>query len=436
MKQVAVIGGGISGLTTAYYLGQNGISVDLYEKERLGGSIESVRLGDTVLDLGPNSLRDKTGSLNKLIIELGLEDEVLDVSEAFKTRCIVRNGELQFLQPSPSSLIRTSLLSVSGKIRLLTEPFRSAPGKRDESVRSFLERRIGKEAVNYLADPVFSGIYAGDISKLSKLEVLSELSRYEEEMGSLFKGLIQARKKDRSSPRVLNFRNGIQSLTNTLADRSEADLFNEEVSAIILTGKGYKIEAGPVQEEYEKVISCIPAYVLAGLIEDRKLSEQLRSIDYPSVHSVQLIYRKEDLKDLPEGFGFLVPRKEGLTILGSIWKSSIFPEMTDEKYVQFNLLSGGAHQKLKAEQVADTERKVITEFENIMDIRALPIERYSKFWDKAIPQFHVGYSKIRNEISRFEKQNPGFYIGGNFRWGVAVPECIEAAEKLSKQIIT
>lgn len=436
MRNIAIIGGGISGLAAGWYLKKGGCKVRIFEKDRPGGVIRSVHLENTVLDLGPNSLRDKDGSLRSLINDLELEEQTLEVSESFKTRCIVRNGELQFLRPSPLSFLGSPILSLSGKLRLFSEPFRGRGEKagQDESVRSFLERRIGEEATDYLADPVFSGIYAGDISRLSKMEILPRLSEFEDQFGSVTKGALKSKRDSKKvRPMVFNFKDGIETLTSRLAERLAEEIIPEAVHEIRSTEKGFKVHTYQSERIFDEVLTCIPAYELSKMIDDPELKPLLQEIPYPPVLSTQLLYRKEEVGKLPDGFGFLVPRKEGFKLLGAIWKSSIFPDLSAPDLVQFNLLSGGAHTELSSLEASETEQQVIGEFQKIMGISAKPARVLSKYWPKAIPQLNVGYENIRTAIASYEEQHPGFHVGGNFRWGVSVPECIGSAHRFAKE---
>ncbi|MDZ7808184.1 MAG: protoporphyrinogen oxidase [Gracilimonas sp.] len=207
-KEVLVLGGGISGLSTAWFLYKAGIPFTLFEKEKKsGGVISSSEIDGTVVDFGPNSLRDRDGALRALAEEIGLKDDIIEISEAFKTRYIVRDRELQELVPSPKTLFTTKVLSAKGKWRVFAEPFISKGPDEDESVGDFLERRIGKEAVDYLVDPVFSGIYAGDIYSISKKEILPKLAENEQKFGSLVMGTLRSKKKKSNvRPVVLSFK--------------------------------------------------------------------------------------------------------------------------------------------------------------------------------------------------------------------------------------
>ena len=442
MGKVAVIGGGISGLTTAFYLKKAGIKVSIFEKDTPGGSIQSTELEGTTIDLGPNSLRDKTGDLVELVHELGLKDDFIEVSEAFKTRCIVRHGKLQYLKPSPLTLFTTPVLSIGGKLRAISEPFRKgiSDGESEESVADFLTRRIGPEAVDYLVDPFFSGIYAGDIHSLSKHELLPKLAQFEAEHGSMMKGMRKASKQGKSHAKtsVFNFKKGLQTLTNALTNKLDDCLIPNEVTSIKKTENGYVLSWNGESEEFDKVIACIPAYNLATLLTDwdSETAAKLNSIQYSPILTTQLIFDKNQLAKTPEGFGFLVPRKEKLRILGAIWKSSIFPEMASANHVHFNVMSGGAHDTFKPEDVEQVEEEVINEFKQLMGFSISPKKVYSRYWEKAIPQFNIGYKAIRQQLDSFRNMNPNFTIGGNYVWGVAVPECISNAKIAAHDITT
>ncbi len=432
---IVILGGGISGLATAWYLHKAGIPFKLYEeKAGTGGVISSDQVKESVLDFGPNSLRDRTGNLRVLADEVGISEDVVEISEAFKTRYIVRNGVLQELAPSLKSLVFTPILSPKAKWRLLAEPFISKENTGDESVGDFLERRIGKEAVDYLVDPIFSGIYAGDVYRMSKKEIMPKLAVFEQTFGSMAWGAIRSKKgKKKVRPKALTFRKGIQQLTDAISDQLSEHIIHEEVLSVQKGKSGYLVKTTQETIHTDIVISCIPAYNLATILEgfDPRYSVQLSQIEYAPVLSTQIIFDKANAHFAKQGFGFLVPRKEGIRLLGAIWKSSIFPELTSPDKMHFALLTGGAQDRgVLSEPVERVEEEVITAFKNITGISAEPELVRSKLWPKAIPQFNIGYDKIREQIAVLEKEHPGFHIGGNYRWGAAVPECIRGAKEL------
>jgi oxygen-dependent protoporphyrinogen oxidase len=437
---IAVLGGGISGLSTAWYLKKKGFEVTLFEaQEDTGGVIRSVSNQYSVFDFGPNTIRDKTGSVSEMITDLGLEDEVLSMSEGSKTRFIVKNGELKKIKQNPISFLFSDVLSWKGKKVLFSEPIRkSLKSDSDESIGSFLERRIGKEAVEYLADPFFSGIYAGDIYSLSKNKLIGKLSDFEQEYGSISKGFLKSRKKKSSfKPKVISFKKGVQQLTDKLTERLENSILHEEVKSLQVQQSNFKVTTAEQDYNFDKVVSCLPAHVLKEVLktDDQKLGNSLSEINYSPMLSTQLVFKKEDL-NLPEnGFGFLVPRKENTRVLGAIWKSNIFPDQTEDEYVHVNLMTGGSHDiKVIDQDIRDIENEVIEEFSAIMNVKGDAEMVSSKLWKNAIPQFHVGFASVEESMDRFQKENEGFYIGGNYRWGVSVSDCVDGAKKLSEFI--
>ena len=427
-------------MSTAWYLKKKGFEVTLFEvQESPGGVIRSEPNQYSVFDFGPNTIRDKTGSVSEMITDLGLEDEVLSMSEGSKTRFIVRNGELKKIKQNPISFLFSDVLSWKGKKVLFSEPIRkSLNSDADESIGSFLERRIGKEAVEYLADPFFSGIYAGDIYSLSKNKLIGKLADFEQEYGSISKGFLKSRKKKSSfKPKVISFKTGVQQLTDKLTKRLENSILHEEVKSLQVQQSYFKVTTAEQDYNFDKVVSCLPAYVLKEVLktDDQKLENSLSEINYSPMLSTQLVFKKEDL-NLPEnGFGFLVPRKENIRVLGAIWKSNIFPDQTEDEYVHVNLMTGGSHDiKVIDQDIRVIEKEVIEEFSTIMNVKGGAEMVSSKLWKKAIPQFHVDFASVEDSMNRFQKENEGFYIGGNFRWGVSVSDCVDGAKNLSEFI--
>ena len=438
-QEVIILGGGISGLSAAWFLHQKGIPFRLIEKKsETGGAIHSKKIQGSIMDFGPNSLRDRTGKVRKMAEDLGISNDLIQISEAFKTRYIVRHNKLQSLSPSISSLISTNILSVKAKLRLLKEPFIKRGTSEDESIGDFLERRIGREAVEYLLDPVFSGIYAGDVSQMSKKSILPKLSGFEQNYGSIAWGAIRSKKEKKEiKPMVLSFREGIQQLTDGITRHISDRVVHEEVTSLGKSEKGYKVVTEEDEYFSRNIISCIPAYSLGRILEgfEPDLSAELVNIDYAPMLSTQVIFDKSDVNLTKQGFGFLVPRKENIRLLGAIWKSSIFPELSSPDHIQFALMTGGAHDReILTQSKEEVEQEVVAQFCNLMGFKAEPLLVRSHLWQKAIPQFTLGYEQKKEKLNQFEQENPGLYFCGNYRWGVSVPDCIQAAESLVEEL--
>lgn len=389
---------------------------------------------ESVMDFGPNSLRDRNGNIRELAEDLGISNDLIQISEAFKTRYIVRDRSLQELKPSLFSLISTKILSPKAKLRLLKEPFVKDGVVGDESIGDFLERRIGKEAVDYLADPVFSGIYAGNIYRMSKESVLPKLAEYEQDYGSIAWGAIRSKKEKKAiKPIVLSFRKGIQQLTEAITERISGHILYDEVKALEKSESGYKVLTEDEEFWSSNVISCIPAYSLGRILRrfDPEISAELVSIDYVPMLSTQVLFNASEIDVKRKGFGFLIPRKERIRLLGAIWKSSIFPELTADGYFHATLMTGGAHDRgILTGPVEEVEEEILKEYCELMETDASPAFIKSHLWKKAIPQFDVGYEQKKQKLQQFESENPGLHLGGNYRWGVSVPDCIQGAEEL------
>ncbi|MEX0721777.1 MAG: protoporphyrinogen oxidase [Balneolaceae bacterium] len=433
-KPVIVLGGGISGLATAWFLHKAGISFKLFEKEaRTGGKIETNFYEETVLEFGPNSIRDKNGAIRELAKELSLSQEIIEISETFKTRFIVRDGKLCEVSPTIGSFLTTDVLSLTGKLRAFLEPLKTKGTTEDESVGEFLERRFGKEAVDYLVDPIFSGIYAGDIYRMSKKTVLAGLAGLEQDFGSISWGAIRSKKEKKiGKPVVISFKKGIQQLTDELTKRLSKYIIYEEVTSLEPKGNGFKISSDGNDMEASQTISCISAYQLARIMKgfDPKTSTALSDIDYSPMLSTQVIYDRKIAARHKAGFGFLIPRKENYRLLGSIWKSEIFPAFCSPGKTHFTLMTGGAHDRnILIDPVKEVEKEILEEFSELMEISEKPEYVNSKLWEEAIPQFEIGYALINQKIAEAEQQNPGLHIGGNYRWGISVPDCVQGARK-------
>lgn len=438
MKKCAVLGGGISGLSTAYYLKKAGYQVHLYEAKDTGGKISSeIDSTNTVFDWGPNTIRDKDGGVLELIKELSIQDEVIEVDDAFKTRCIVRDRKIHTIKTSPLSMLASPIVSLKGKFRILSEFFRHEKVDGDPSIVDFLSQRFGKEVVDYLIDPVFSGIYAGNIHRMSSKEILPDLLNFVNQNGSILKGFIQKKKhaKQQSGKaiKIFNFKKGMQYLSHELSEELKECIIPSEVKQLtLLDNDQVEVNTLDQSDSFDVVISCIPAYALSVLLADidTELAKELKTIHYPTVMVTQLLFEADSLPLLPRGFGFLVPQVEQMKILGCIWKSSLFPQHTPDNRFLFTIFSGGAHHQIHQSDVMEMEKSLLNEFKELMEIHNDPISVKSKLWEKALPQFHVGYAEVRDKINNFEKTHPNIVIGGNFRWGVSVPDCIKNARSV------
>ena len=445
-KKIVVLGAGISGLTTAYLLYKKGADVVVLEKKKeVGGSMESVRENGCLFDRGPNSALETTPLIAQLVEELNLKDQLLYASKAANKRYILRNNNLYPLPMSPLAFIKTKLFSTGAKLRLLAEPFigRSEDGYY-QSIAEFVERRLGREFLDYAINPFVAGVYAGNPEELSVKSAFPKLYALEEKYGGLIIGTIKSAKErkkraeqSKQSAKMFSFKDGMQALPNAIAGvLGDRVRYGCEVKEILKNESGYNVVFEHNGDEEiigcQSVISAVPAYRAAEIFSkwDADLVKHLNDIYYPPVLVLYMIYNKKDIGHPLDGFGFLIPAKEKKSFLGALWSSIIFSGRTDDDKAAFTLFVGGSRDanllKTEKERVIKTVRK---EFEELMTIKAQPVFISSRYWDKAIPQYNIGYIEHEKYFEQFEQEHPGIILSGNYRGGISVGDCIKNAEK-------
>lgn len=450
-KTVVVIGAGISGLTTAYLLSKKGIDVRIIEKKsEVGGSIESVNENGFLFDRGPNSALETTPVIAQLIEELNLQNELLYANKEANKRYILRNNILHALPMSPPALIKTELFSAKAKLRLMAEPFigRSNDGYY-QSLAEFVKRRLGQEFLDYAINPFVAGVYAGRPEELSVKSAFPKLYALEEKYGGLIIGTIRSirerkkrAEKSKQSAKMLSFKSGMIALPKAIANYfGNKIILSAEVLSIDKTNDGYIVsyKQNGIDEAIvcDAVLSTVPAYVASGLFKkfNKNFKTHADAIYYPPVLVYFLAYNKKDIKQPLDGFGFLIPEKENKSFLGALWSSVIFPYRANDEIATFTLFIGGSRNpnfiKEDREILLSRVRK---EFEEIMKITGQPVYSSQRFWEKAIPQYNIGYVEHEKFFDEFEKENPGLFISGNFRGGISVGDCMKNAELVSDKI--
>lgn len=450
-KKVVVLGAGISGLSTAYWLHKDGFDVKILEaKSEAGGAMETSHQNGFLVDFGPNSGLETTPLIRQLVDEIGLSDEMIYASEISNKRYILRNNQLQALPTNPSLFIKTKLFSVKGKLRLLGEPFiRKSSDGYYQSIAQFVRRRLGEEFLDYAIDPFVSGVFAGDPNRLSVKSAFPKLYRLEEVYGGLVKGMVKGareRKKraeeSKQSAKMFSFINGMQSFPKAIAAKLKDKIeFDCSVKKIEKHESGYKIiyekNNSTIEISSDIIISTVPAYVASMIFGgmDKHLSGHLDNIYYPPVMVLYLGFNKKDIGLPLDGFGYLIPSKEKKNFLGAIWSSTIFPNRCDDNKAAFTIFVGGARSphlfENDKQKLIDT---ALNEFKQIMKINSDPIFMKERMWNKAIPQYNIGYIEHENYFDKFEKDNPGIFLGGNYRGGISVGDCVKNSELIFNKV--
>lgn len=451
MKKIAVIGGGITGLTAAFQLEQAGFHALVFEAQaQTGGAVRTEEAEGYQVESGPNSLQENVPEIGELVRSLGLESAVVEASPAAKNRYILRDGALVPLPSSPPALIRSKALSWRGKLRLLKEPFVGRPPEGvEENLAQFARRRLGQEVLDYLVNPFVAGIYAGDPERLSVKYALPRLFELEKEHGSLFRGMKAAAKskKGKSIPRLISFQKGLATLPEELADRLRKQIYLETTVETITPREGkWEVVASRygrrLRDVFDAVILALPPHALSRLgfktetDEDDPALQVLSEVTHPPVASVSLGFRREQIKHPLDGFGVLFPEKEQRKTLGTLFPSTLFPGRAPEGRVLLTSFIGGMRQPEMAEQAAeDGGRTVVEDLRPLLGITGEPEFVRSYFWRHAIPQYDVGYGRFHAAIDSFESTRKGLFIAGSSRDGISLGQCLASGFRHAKRAI-
>lgn len=445
--KIAIVGGGISGLTTAYALiSKEDLDITVFEAEdRPGGKIWSDRVDGFLCEKGPNGFLDNRPVTLNLCEALDIKP--LRSNENAMKRYILSKGRLNILPESPPAFLRSGLISWKGKFRIMYDLI-APKGPEDETVADFVIRRLGKEALEKLIDPMVSGIFAGDPYKLSIRDCFPRIKELEREYGGLIKALIRIKRQKKregstvsAAPtgKLTSFINGTQTITDALADvLGERLRLGVSVSGLERSGDIYRLHTSAGSFETEAVVIASPAHVASRILRDfdPELSRTLSEIPYPPVSVVCFGYEKRKIAHSLDGFGFLIPGMEGRSILGTLWDSSIFPNRAPEGYVLLRSMVGGARSPDKA--MLDDERLINTvmdELRPVLSLRSEPDMVRIYRWEKAIPQYTLGHGERLKTIQERLKVSPGLYLTGNAYRGIGMNDCIENGYKTAREII-
>jgi oxygen-dependent protoporphyrinogen oxidase len=465
MKKVIIIGGGISGLSTAWLLRDKArkagveLELTLLEKEtRVGGKIWSIREEDYICEWGPNGFLDSKPQTLDLCRAVGVEGNLHRSNDNARKRFIFSGGELHRLPEGGPSFLKSKLISWPGKLRLALEPtpfIASAPVGVDETLADFGRRRLGKEALDKLIAPMVSGIFAGDPETMSLVSCFPRIAELEREYGGLIRAMImlaKKKKKDIAEGKVVSsaagpggvltsFREGIQYLSDAMSD-SLGDIVKPG-SQVVSVKKGtdvpYRVRCDSGSEyEADLVIAASPAFAVSDMIEnlDPDISGVLRQIPYASMTVICFGYERDRIDYPLDGFGYLIPKKEGLNTLGTLWDSSMFEMRAPEGKVLLRSMMGGAcfpeYIKLSDDEVVARVRR---DLKATMGIEAAPSFVRVFRHEKAIPQYTVGHGKRLDALDGLLKKYSGLILTGNSYRGIGLNDCVAAAQRASDEAL-
>jgi len=450
--KTGIVGAGISGLATAQAVLMQDPQAEVVIFEagaHTGGKVLTEITPEGYLcEWGVNAFLDKVPRTLELCKEIGLDPLSGDASA--KKRYVFSEGELHKLPEKPPEFLASKLLSFPARMRVIGEVFSGRARKPDETLEEFGTRHLGREAFQKLIDPMASGVFAGDASKMSLKSCFPRIHEVESEYGSLIRGLIKLQKKARKDGRkdtpgpgpggnLTSFRGGMSVMTDTLTAALGSRIrVNSPVSSISRSGSQYTLHlADGHSEEFDAVVLAAPAWAQVGILNELApgISGILREIGYPAVSVVCMGYREEDAAGCMDGFGFLVPSREKRGILGTVADSNVFPGRAPEGSVLFRTMVGGARSsrlaELPDEQLLDRVRSDLRE---IMGLSAEP--EYVKIYrhEKAIPQYLVGHAARLDAIEQQLQALPGLILTGNAFRGVSLNDCVLNATKTAQNL--
>src|ERR1700728_1209230 len=447
-KHVIVIGAGISGLSCAYRLNEMGAEVTLLEStDRPGGLIGTTRKEGLLFESGPQSFQT-TDLVLSLIRELGIESD-LQKADSRAARYILLRGRLQKIPTSPQAMLTSSLFGVGSRWKILSEPFRKTrPPAGEESVAKFARRKFGDEILEYLVGPFVSCVYAGAPEKLSLKAPFPSLDEWEREYGSVLRGAKKSRKGPGTTPSSLcSFRQGVARLPNALAEKL-ASRVQTGITAKSLNRLGpngnelFELHTERTREsatmQAPAIVLATPAYVSAHLIApiSEQLGHTLSGIAYAPVAVVTSGYYRQEAGEPMEGFGFLVPAREKLHTLGTVWNSSLFPGRAPEGALAVTSFTGGATNPEIVSEPEDQIAKIVqSENEHILKIVGSPVASAVWKYPRALPQYNLGHGHIVETIRDAERQLAGIFFAGNYLEGPALGKCVENGFQTAEAVV-
>ncbi|HSE29991.1 MAG TPA: protoporphyrinogen oxidase [Pyrinomonadaceae bacterium] len=473
MKHIVIIGGGISGLAAAHRLTElsrtnaTPVEITLCEaSDRLGGIIQTHLRDGFLLERGPDSFISEKPEAIRLAQRLGIDRRLITTNEQHRCSFIVRKGRLrkvpegfQLLAPSRFwPFISTDIFSLPGKLRMAADlflPRANSNGSTDESLASFVTRRLGKEALDRMAQPMVGGIYTADPGTLSLRATLPRFLDMEREHRSIILAMLRQGKGSKtkgtgvSGPRYslfLSFDSGMQVLTDQLERTIKAAgvriQLNSKVTSLdhgaaegprswtITTNDGSQIQA-------DGVCLAVPSYSAAILMEriDAHLAQQLRAIDYTSTATINFAYRRDDVRHSLDGFGFVVPLLENRSLIACTFSSVKFPGRAPEQHVLLRAFVGGALQP-EIFQLDETEmvERVKSDLNQLLDIQGQPLFVETSKWSGSMPQYYVGHLERISAIETQMNSLPGVSVAGNSYRGAGLPDCIRSGETAAEKL--
>ncbi|HVX67352.1 MAG TPA: protoporphyrinogen oxidase [Bryobacteraceae bacterium] len=453
MPRVVIVGGGIAGLSAAYYLAKLGIGAKLIERQpRLGGVIRTDKVHGCVLEAGPDSFISQKPWAYELIRSLGLGEEVIGSNDHLRVTYVVKRRKLVRLPDGLMLMIPTKVLPVLGssllgwgtKVRMGLEWLRRPPRGEagDRSVAQFVTSHYGREAVEYLAEPLLAGIYGGDPENLSVESVLPRLAELERRYGSLTRGVLHERgkvkKQAKGMPLFQTLKSGLGQLVETLEaqTRPAPEVLHGTAEAMAREAGGYRLRVNGEWIEADHIVLACQAYEAAALLPavDGELSRALAAIPYSNAITVSIGYLRKQFAHPLNGFGFLVPKKERRLLMACTWIGTKFSHRVPDSKAVLRCFVGGEDSSALALSDQELETQIRAELRDIMGVTETPDFVHIARWPRSMAQYPVGHAARVAAIEGRLAKLPGLHLAGNAYHGIGIPDCVRMGRAAAEAI--
>jgi len=434
--RVIIIGGGVSGLATAYDLKCQGHEVVVLERQHAaGGNAVSERLDGFLIEHGPSTMNAALPAGADFSRELGLDATRCDLGDGVRRRYLVGGGRLHGIATGPLGFLTSPYLSPAARLRVLAEfavPTRRA--EQEESVMAFCARRFGDEFARRVIDPLVAGIYAGRASEASVSAVFPKLVELEREYGSISRAVVSRRRGGGRMPgsRLFSWQSGMASLPDALAQRlGRAVRTGVTVRRVVPRGCGFRVEAGAAGAlDADAVVIATQPHVAAQLLAhaDPIGADAAGRIQAPPLAVVFLGYDRRQVAHPLDGLGFLTPEDEGRDLLGAQFPSTMFPGRAPAGFVAVAGYIGGARAPdLARLPAADLIALARAEFGDLIGASGDPVVARVRHWPVGIPQYGLGHGALADDLNAAGQRRPGLFVTGNYLAGPSVASCLTAA---------
>lgn len=448
MTRVAIIGGGISGLSAAYYLSRAGIPFTLFEAEaRLGGVIRTDHAAGCLVEAGPDSWIAQKPAALELVRELGLEDQVIGSNDDRRKTYIVRRRKLipipegmQLLAPTRlMPVLKSRLFGLRTKIRMGLELLRRPAQHSERTVAEFVRDHFGDELNEYLAQPMLAGVYGGSPEQLSVDSVLPMFVEYERRYGSLARGALKKIRPSSSGSLFLTLMGGLETLVSTLEKSitPSGTIVLRPVLQISRDADHWTLKFDGGDFEAEHVVTALPASTTAELLASTsgEISELLAAIPYSSSITSGLVYRRPEFDHPLDGFGMLIPRAENRLLAACTWVERKFDHRTSGDTTLLRaFFAGETADSLMNESDDAIEASTHAELSELMRFASKPVDRRVNRWPKKMALYAVGHGARLAKINELAKCLPGLHLGGNGYDGIGIPDCIRRSKAIAATI--